>query len=131
VGASRKISFAGLTRIEESIADLEESVVPFQALPDVENLWFKSIPPERIGLNGEYDYYGLAKRVRCHLRQRMGAIVTALKIHQRGRVIVFSGYLPPAVDLNQVVKLTLMVHGVDAVETQGIILVEPRKAIPA
>ncbi|MEO0456706.1 MAG: hypothetical protein AAF152_08995 [Cyanobacteria bacterium P01_A01_bin.114] len=80
--------------------------------------WFKTIPPERIGLNGEYDYYGLSKRVYQHLNDLVGtSIMQRLKVRQRGRVILLSGYVPTAKLLEQLKQATLSVEGADAVET--------------
>ncbi|NJN49798.1 MAG: hypothetical protein HC805_08585, partial [Alkalinema sp. RL_2_19] len=49
------------------------------------------IPPERVGLNGEYDHSGLAKRVQLALQQRFGAAIAHLEIAQRGRVVILTG----------------------------------------
>lgn len=81
--------------------------------------WFSSIPPERKGLHGEYDYYGLSKRVfRCLSANIEG--FRRLKVRQRGRVVVLSGHLSSPYLLREVVDLALSVDGVDAVETYGV-----------
>ncbi|MEL7502361.1 MAG: phospholipid-binding protein [Cyanobacteria bacterium J06554_6] len=100
-------------RFTQPQASSPQSDVPIRS-----PLWFKAIPPERIGLNGEYDYYGLAKRVRCHLREQAGPrIIQKLKVCQRGRVVLLSGVLFSAEDLHDLTRLILSVPGVDAVET--------------
>ncbi|MEO1404581.1 MAG: hypothetical protein AAFV72_25490 [Cyanobacteria bacterium J06635_1] len=80
--------------------------------------WFKTLPPERIGPDGEYDYYGLSKRVYQHLHDLVGAsIMQGLKVRQRGRVILLSGYIPTVKLLEQLKQAALGVEGADAVET--------------
>ena len=84
--------------------------------------WFKSIPPERIGINGEYDYYGLAKRVRYHLRSHAEIPLSQIKVRQRGRVIVLLGSLSCPYMVQAIRKLVLSVDGVDEVETRGLLV---------
>ena len=81
--------------------------------------WFSSIPPERMGLHGEYDYQGLSKRVFRCLSENLDDL-RCLKVRQRGRVVVLSGYLSSPCLLREVVDLALSVDGVDAVETYGV-----------
>ncbi|MEM7797173.1 MAG: hypothetical protein AAF579_22305, partial [Cyanobacteria bacterium P01_C01_bin.118] len=66
--------------------------------------WFASIPPERTGLHGEYDYYGLAKRVFRCLSENVDGL-RRLKVRQRGRVVVLSGHLSSPYLLLEVVDL--------------------------
>jgi hypothetical protein len=97
-------------------------------LPSVllEGSWFQKIPPERIGLQGEYDYYGLAKRVRHRLREVVGlAVLHQVKIRQRGRVIVLVGCVTSAEVLETMLRTVLSVEGADAVETYGLSLTDP------
>ncbi len=83
--------------------------------------WFQSIPPERVGLRGEYDHYGLKKRVECHLRDCLGANAIAdLTIIQRGRVIVLHGRVASPTQLHQIVQIALTVEGTAQVELCGI-----------
>ena len=84
--------------------------------------WFLNIPPERIGLNGEFDYHGLSKRVSQRLMTNADSSFGRLKVRQRGRVVVLSGYLGSPYQLGEVVKLALSVDGVDEVETDGVAL---------
>lgn len=82
--------------------------------------WFSSIPPERTGLHGEYDYYGLSKRVSQCLSMNVGGELRRLKVRQRGRVVVLSGRLGSPYQLREIVDLALSVDGVDEVETYGV-----------
>ena len=81
--------------------------------------WFSAIPPERRGLEGEYDYFGLSKRVTHRLRSQVDGL-RQLKVRQRGRVVLLSGKVCSAALLRDVVKLVLSIDGVDAVETYGV-----------
>ena len=84
---------------------------------------FSTIPPERIGLDGEFDYHGLSKRVsHCLTTNVDGA--RCLKVRQRGRVVVLSGQLGSPYQLREIVDLALSVDGVDEVETLGIAVVD-------
>ncbi len=89
------------------------SVVPFS--------FFQSIPPERTGFSGEYDHYGLAKRVDRALRDNFPPqVLERLKVAQRGRVVVFGGRVPNAHVLSQLVALAASVSGATAVETLAV-----------
>lgn len=87
--------------------------------------FFKTIPPERIGLNGEYDHSGLAKRVDQAFRQKFeSSYLEQLTITQRGRVIVLTGTVLNQLLLEQLIAIALGVVGANQVETQGVALVE-------
>ncbi len=107
------------TNFEQSW-DLQESLIPYGAPGE---LWplFKTIPPERVGLNGEYDHSGLAKRVSLALRNQFSAAsLEHLRINQRGRVVVLSGRVPDREILMQMVDAALEVMGTFDVETYGV-----------
>jgi hypothetical protein len=106
------------------------SVLPSGTL---EGPWFEKIPPERIGLQGEYDYYGLAKRVRHRLHDVVElSILRQIKVRQRGRVIVLVGCVASAEVLETMLRTVLSVEGADAVETYGLTLLEsPTRMIVA
>ena len=86
--------------------------------------WFSNIPPERIGLHGEYDYYGLSKRVSRCLSAHGDSALQQLKVRQRGRVVVLRGQVNSPHVLDQAVALALSVDGVDEVEAYGVTVVE-------
>ena len=80
--------------------------------------WFKTLPPERIGPNGEYDYYGLSKRVFQHLQDLVGAaMLQRLKVRQRGRVVLLSGYVPTTKLLELLEPAALSIEGAESVES--------------
>ncbi|NEP15310.1 MAG: hypothetical protein F6J97_00145 [Leptolyngbya sp. SIO4C1] len=85
--------------------------------------WFKTLPPERIGLQGEYDYNGLAKRVYQQLHEALGAAAARrLKVRQRGRVILLSGYVASPERLAQIEQIALQLEGADAIETYAVMI---------
>ena len=89
--------------------------------PSQPSLWFKRIPPERVGLDGEYDYYGLAKRVWACLCEALGVgVLQTLSVDQRGRVIVLSGVLPSRDVAQHLIQIVSCFPGVDAVEAQAV-----------
>ena len=80
--------------------------------------WFQAIPPERVGLNGEYDYHGLQKRVEALFDQHFSAADLAqLRVRQRGRVVVLQGCIDNKATLQQLVDLASQVEGAIRVET--------------
>lgn len=81
---------------------------------------FETIPPERMGLNGEYDYYGLAKRV-CHaFGQRFGeASLGSWAIAQRGGIVTVRGHITSVYLLYQFIELALRTEGTVGVEVNG------------
>ncbi len=104
---------------------LKEATSPRQLADDLRyrSQLFSTIPPERIGLQGEYDYYGLSKRVsHCLLANVDDA--RYLKVRQRGRVVMLSGQLGSPYQLRRVIDLAQSVHGVDEVETSGVAVAE-------
>ena len=91
-------------------------------LPD-SRAWFRTIPPERVGLRGEYDHSGLAKRVRQKFNQTLGKPTIAdLSILQRGRVVILHGQIASQELLTQLVNLAMQVDGADHVEVRGIVM---------
>jgi osmotically-inducible protein OsmY len=84
---------------------------------------FAMIPPERVGIQGEYDHEGLAKRVRLAFCDHLEAgDLDRLRITQRGRVVVLVGNVANQQTLTQLVDIALEVYGTAAVETHGVIL---------
>lgn len=82
---------------------------------------FASIPPERMGLNGEYDHDGLTKRVNLALEQYFSADdLRALNTSQRGGVVVFNGWVTSQSMLDKIEAIARSVHGTTDVETFGV-----------
>ncbi|MBE9181014.1 phospholipid-binding protein [Oculatella sp. LEGE 06141] len=87
---------------------------------------FTAIPPERVGLHGEYDHSGLAKRVALAFNQNFAAEnVKNIRISQRGAVVVLVGQVPSQHLLNDLVRVALNVNGTADVEVNGLSVVSP------
>ena len=85
------------------------------------NSLLSTIPPERVGLNGEYDHGGLAKRVWQAFEAEVSLDeIAGLRVTQRGKVVVLMGSLPEAAVLERLITIALTVKGAIEVETTGI-----------
>jgi|GEM_PF-170197 len=79
------------------------------------------IAPERLGLNGEYDDSGLAKRVVQALQQEAGVSSAApFDIAQAGSTVVIQGKVPSQEILAQMVAIAQGIEGTTAVKTDGV-----------
>lgn len=82
---------------------------------------FSSIPPERVGLGGEYDYNGLAKRVAVALCQCFQpSDIANLHVCQRGRVVILNGQVSNPRILSQAVSVIRTIEDVLDVELNNI-----------
>lgn len=82
---------------------------------------FSAIPPERVGLNGEYDHHGLVKRVMLAFSQEFHPDELAeLKIRQRGAVVILMGKVSNRRLLARMIQTALRVNGATDVETYGV-----------
>ncbi len=81
----------------------------------------QSIPPERVGLNGEYDQSGLAKRVALAFDQdaQLDDIDT-LWVAQTGGTVVLKGKVPSQDILSKMASVARSVNGADAVDTSQV-----------
>jgi hypothetical protein len=87
----------------------------------------KTIPPERVGLHGEYDHSGLAKRVVQAFTQHFDHDdVANLRISQRGTVVVLMGKTPNQRLLNRMISVALNTSGAVDVEVNGVSVIEPQ-----
>jgi stress-induced morphogen len=80
-----------------------------------------TIPPERVGLNGEYDHSGLAKRVlQAFQAQFSSEDLEGLRVTQRGKVVILMGSLRSTELLDELTAIALGVEGAIDVETRSI-----------
>jgi hypothetical protein len=87
----------------------------------------RTIPPERVGLHGEYDHSGLAKRVTLAFTQHFDRHdVANLRISQRGTVVVLVGRIPNQRLLNRMINVALSTSGAADVEVNGVSVIEPQ-----
>ncbi len=80
-----------------------------------------AIPAERLGLNGEYDQSGLAKRV-AKAFDDDGQIddVDTLWVAQTGGTVVLKGKVPSQDFLNKAKSVASGVRGATSVDTSGV-----------
>ncbi|MEL7070286.1 MAG: hypothetical protein AAGN15_16740 [Cyanobacteria bacterium J06581_3] len=77
---------------------------------------FGASPPERIGLQGEYDYNGLARRVEQCFGESVTEGIGQLKVRQRGCVVILTGRVSSRPLLTRLVNLAIKVEGAALVE---------------
>ncbi|TVQ19815.1 MAG: BON domain-containing protein [Leptolyngbya sp. DLM2.Bin15] len=90
------------------------------------SIFFTSIPPERIGLNGDYDHNGLSKRVSLALSEQFSpSELQDLHITQRGAVVVLTGNVETRSLLEHITQVAQAIHGATEVETLGVLISDP------
>ncbi|WP_017314534.1 BON domain-containing protein [Mastigocladopsis repens] len=81
----------------------------------------QQIAPERMGLNGEYDQSGLAKRVALAFDQDSQLDdVDTLWVAQTGGTVVLKGKVPSQDILNKMVSVARSVNGATGVDTDQV-----------
>jgi osmotically-inducible protein OsmY len=81
----------------------------------------QTIPPERLGLNGEYDESGLAKRVALAFDQHSELTdCDRLWVAQLGGTVVLKGEVPNQQILNKMVSVARSVNGATNVTTEQV-----------
>lgn len=81
----------------------------------------ESVPPERMGLDGEYDQSGLAKRVALAFDQDSSLDdIDTLYVAQTGSTVVLKGKVPSQDILQKMVTVAKSVNGATAVETDQV-----------
>lgn len=81
----------------------------------------ESIPPERVGLNGEYDQSGLAKRVALAFDEDPEVDdIDTLYVAQTGGTVVLKGKVPNQQILSKIVSIARSVNGATSVETDQV-----------
>lgn len=106
----------------EKPAGAQVNPEPAPAPPEVvEETQSEVIPAERVGLNGEYDQSGLAKRVALAFDEdaRFEGI-DSLWVAQLGTTVVLKGKVPSQDTLNQMVEVAQAVNGAEAVTTDQV-----------
>ena len=81
----------------------------------------ESVSPERVGLNGEYDQSGLAKRVALAFDEDSQLDdVDTLWVAQTGTTVVLKGTVPSQDILNKMVSVAQSVNGAADVDTNQV-----------
>jgi len=79
-----------------------------------------TIPPERVGLNGEYDQSGLAKRVAKAFDDEGFDDDQTVWIAQRGTIVVLKGKARSHDILERMITVARGIKGATAVETDQV-----------
>lgn len=81
----------------------------------------QTIPPERMGLNGEYDQSGLAKRVAQAFDANPDvADIETVYVAQLGTTVVLKGTVPSQEIVTKLVTIAKGVKGATGVETNQV-----------
>ncbi|ELR98061.1 BON domain-containing protein [Gloeocapsa sp. PCC 73106] len=81
----------------------------------------ESIPPERVGLDGEYDQSGLAKRVAAAFDSDSQLDdVDTLWVAQTGGTVVLKGKVPTQAFLDQAIAIAEDVEGATSVDSSQV-----------
>lgn len=81
----------------------------------------QTIPPERMGLNGEYDQSGLAKRVAQAFDANPDvADIETVYVAQLGTTVVLKGTVPSQEIVNKLVTIAKGVNGATGVQTNEV-----------
>ena len=100
-------------------APVASSQAPVQAQPAAASA--QTVPPERMGLNGEYDQSGLAKRVAQAFDANPDvADIETVYVAQLGTTVVLKGTVPDQEIVNKLVTIAKNVKGATGVETNQV-----------
>lgn len=81
----------------------------------------QTIPPERMGLNGEYDQSGLAKRVAQAFDANPDvADIETVYVAQHGTTVVLKGTVPSQEIVTKLVTIAKSINGATGVETNQV-----------
>ncbi|BAY10811.1 BON domain-containing protein [Calothrix sp. NIES-2098] len=104
----------GMEKPEDAQVNPEPSLV-------AEDSGEESIAPERMGLNGEYDQSGLAKRVALAFDEDSSFDnIDSLWVAQTGSTVVLKGSVPDRETLDQLVAIASEVTGATDVQTDQV-----------
>ncbi len=92
-----------------------------QSAPQAQATDMDSIPPERIGLSGEYDQSGLAKRVALEFDEEPDLDdIDTIYVAQTGSVVVLKGKAPNQQLLNKMVSVAQRVNGATEISSDQV-----------
>ncbi|MEO1148003.1 MAG: hypothetical protein AAFY26_20670 [Cyanobacteria bacterium J06638_22] len=92
---------------------------------------FATIPPERRGIDGTYDYFGLRNRVIQTFEHQFGSInLGDINLTQRGAVIVLQGRFCDLHLIYQLIAIALRTDGTEGVEINGVTVFKPTDVYP-
>lgn len=93
----------------------------YSAQPATQTAATESVPPERMGLSGEYDQSGLAKRVALAFDEDPDLDdIDTLYVAQTASTVVLKGKVPKQQILNKMISVARGVEGATDVETSQV-----------
>lgn len=111
----------GLEKPKNPEQAIQGTPAPEASAPQQQQTATQSIPPERVGLNGEYDQSGLAKRVALAFDQDpQVADIDTVYVAQTSGTVVLKGQVPSQEILNKLVSIARNVNGATSVETNQV-----------
>lgn len=111
----------GLDKPKNAQVNPQPQQVPPTAATSAAPATTQSIPPERLGLNGEYDQSGLAKRVALAFDEDSQlADIETLWVAQTSSTVVLKGKVPSQDILNKMVAAARSVNGATGVDTNEV-----------
>jgi hypothetical protein len=130
---AKKLGVTGLTTVFNtadsypgSSANILPNLCERMSISQSTSRLFRAIPPERVGLNGEYDHDGLAKRVALEFSKTFESDeLEGLQISQRGAVVVLLGTIANQKFLIKLVTAVMQVSGAADVEINGVCVSQP------
>ena len=109
-GGQKDEAAAAPESTSESAPEASENSAPAQ-----------DIPAERMGLNGEYDQSGLAKRVAAAFDQDSSvADIETVWVAQTGGTVVLKGQAPSQDQLNRLIEIANEQNGAVAVNAEQV-----------
>jgi osmotically-inducible protein OsmY len=105
---------------KEKPANAQVNPTPAPSAPETGG---QAIPPERVGLSGEYDQSGLAKRVALAFDQDpelQAFSEDTVWIAQTGTTVVLKGKVPNQEVLSKMVSSAMRVNGASDVKTDEV-----------
>lgn len=114
----------GLQKPKDTQQAIQGSAAPqatAQAAPQAAPSATASVPPERLGLNGEYDQSGLAKRVALAFDESSEVDdIDTIYVAQTGSTVVLKGKVPSQEMLSKLVSIARGVNGATSVEANQV-----------
>lgn len=111
----------GLEKPQNAQVNPAPQPVPQAATTETAPTATQSIPPERLGLNGEYDQSGLAKRVALAFDQDQQLDdINTLWVAQTGSTVVLKGKVPSQEILNKMISVARSVNGATEVDSNQV-----------
>ncbi|MBD2517743.1 phospholipid-binding protein [Nostoc sp. FACHB-973] len=108
----------GMEKPQNAEVNPTAQAIPQTPSPTAAPTATQSIPPERLGLNGEYDQSGLAKRVALAFDQDAELDdVNTLWVAQTGSTVVLKGKVPSQEILTRMISVARTVNGATNVDS--------------